>query len=140
MQTLSGLSANSEHYTKIDFIKHYGFTSDLIEKLLKDGVLMPINSDDFTEKEASIVRLVEQFELFGLDYEIIKNYASHAKGVSNLEREVQKKLCSITTEENFSTLWKIMFETLFNAKEYVFSRHTHKVLFDVLKEEMKQKD
>jgi len=140
MQTLSGVEPHSKHYTKEEFLSEYGFKESLVDALLEDGILMPISSDDFTEKEASILRLVEDFQEVGLEYEIIKKYVSHAKELSILEKDIQKKLCGSRTEENFSTLWKIMFETLFNAKEYVFNRQTHKVLFDVLKEEMKRKD
>jgi DNA-binding transcriptional MerR regulator len=140
VQTLSGIPPAAEHYTRKEFIDHYGFEEALLDKLLRDGLLMPINANDFTEKEASIIRLIEKFEEVGADYEIIKKYASLAKELSTLEREVQKELCGVRTDENFSTLWKIMFETLFNAKEYIFHRYTHKVLFDVLKEEMKHKD
>jgi DNA-binding transcriptional MerR regulator len=140
MQTLSGIPAQTKHYTKKEFLKEYGFKEDLVDKLLEDGILMPISSDDFTEKEASILRLVENFKEVGIEYEILQKYVTHAQELSTLEREIQEKLCGSRTDENFSTLWKIMFDTLFNAKEYIFSRYTHKVLFDVLKGEMKRKD
>jgi len=140
MQTLSGIPSDAKHYTKKDFLAYYGFENNLLERLLKDEVLIPIGCDDFTEKEASIIRLIEKFQEVGVDYEIVKRYVKHAKELSNMEREIQKELCGARTDENFSTLWKIMFETLFNAKEYVFSRHTHKVLFDMLKEEMKREN
>ena len=136
MQTLSAIPSGARHYTKEEFTNHYGFDTDLLEKLLDDGILIPINSDDFTDKEASIMRLIEKFEEVGIEYRIIKEYVYHAKELAILEHTVQQKLCSMRTDENFSTLWKIMFEALFNAKEYIFSRYTHKVLYKALKDEI----
>ncbi|MBN2817311.1 MAG: MerR family transcriptional regulator [Campylobacterales bacterium] len=136
MQTLSAIPSDAKHYTKEEFIEHYGFDSELLEKLLEDGILVPINSNDFTDKEASIIRLIEKFEELHIEYEIIKEYVQHAKKLSELEHSVQKKLCSVRTDEDFPTLWKIMFETLFNAKEYIFSRYTHQVLYKALKDEI----
>ena len=137
MQTLTAIPSGAKRYSKDEFIAYYGIERSLIEKLLNDGILMPINKE-FTDKEASVIRVIEKFEDVGVEYEIIKEYVSHAKAISELELKIQKKLCSVRTDENFSTLWKIMFETLFNAKEYIFSRHTHKGLFDALKDEIKR--
>ena len=136
MQTLSAIPTGAKHYTKKEFIEHYDIDIKLLDKLLNDGILVPINSDDFTEKEASIVRLIEDFRDIGIEYSLIKTYVHHAKILAELEHDIQNQLCSIRSDENFSTLWKIMFETLFNAKEYLFSRYTHKVLFKALKEEI----
>lgn len=140
MQTLSDISADDKHYTKKEFLTHYKIEKSFLEELLKNEILLPLNPDDFTDKEASIIRLVEQFKEVGVDYEIIKEYVAHAKKLSILECEIQAKLCAHRTESNFSTLWKIMFETLFNAKKYIFCRHTHKLLFEMLKKEMKSKN
>lgn len=137
MQTLSSVSKDEKHFTKSEFIQHYDVDSSLLEKLLDDGILVLTNDNDFTQKEASIIRLIEDFNELGIDYEIIKKYVSHAKELSELEHKIQLKLCSARTDENFSTLWKIMFGTLLNAKEYLFSRYTHKVLFKALKDELK---
>jgi len=137
MQTLSAIPTEATHYSKTEFIQHYKHDEKLLNKLLTDGILMPINPNDFTDKEASIIRLIEKFNELGLDYEIIKKYVYHARELAKLEHQVQKSLCEVRTDENFSTLWKIMFETLFNAKEYIFSRYTHSVLFKALKEEIK---
>ena len=137
MQTLSAIPNGATRYTQDEFVEYYGIEKALIVRLLKDGILIPIN-EEFTDKEASIIRVIEKFEDLGIEYEIIKEYVSHATALSKLEMQVQKKLCSIRTDENFSTLWKIMFETLFNAKEYIFSRQTHKVLFESLKDELKR--
>ena len=136
MQTLSNIPKGAKRYTKDEFIQHYGIEATTLEKLLNDGVLMPINGE-YTDKEASLIRLIEQFEDVHVEYAIIKEYVHHARALSVLELNIQQKLCSIRTDEKFSTLWKIMFETLFNAKKYIFSRYTHKVLFETLKDEIK---
>jgi DNA-binding transcriptional MerR regulator len=140
MQTLSDIPTGAKHYTKKEFIEHYGFEEKLLDKLLDDGILMPICSDDYTDKEASIIRLIEKFQEVGIEYSIIKEYVHHAKALSELERQIQGQLCSVRSDENFSTLWKIMLDTLFNAKKYIFSRYTHKVLFRALKDEMAKND
>ncbi|QOY52129.1 MerR family transcriptional regulator [Candidatus Sulfurimonas baltica] len=136
MQTLSAIPAGAKHYTKEQFIEHYDFDIKLLEQLLSDGVLVPLADDDFTEKEASIIRLIEDIRETGVNYTLIKNYVHHAKELAKIEYEMQIQLCSVRSDENFSTLWKIMFETLFNAKEYLFSRYTYKVLFKALKDEI----
>ena len=136
MQTLSAIPVGATHYTKVKFIKHYNINISLLEKLLDDGILVPITDDDFTDKEASIIKMIEDFIELGLDYNLIKIYVFHAKELALLEHQMQKQLCDVRSDENFSTLWKIMFDTLFNAKEYLFSRYTHKVLFKALKDEM----
>jgi len=139
MQTLSAIPSSATHYSQKAFIKEYAFGDLLVQTLLKDGVLSPLGENDFTDKEASIVRLVEKFQEVGVEYEIIKQYVSHARSLAQLELTMQQQLCNVRSEENFSTLWKIMFETLFNAKEYIFSRATHKVLFEALKDEINKK-
>jgi DNA-binding transcriptional MerR regulator len=140
MQTLSDIPAGTKHYTKAEFIEHYGFEANLLEQLLKDGILMTIGDNGFTDKEASIIRLIEKFQEVGLECSIIKDYVYHAKSLADIEHQIQLKLCSVRNEENFSTLWKIMLETLFNAKKYIFSRYTHKVLFKALKDEISKND
>ena len=136
MNTLSGISVNTQHFSKDEFISHFDIDIKLLSKLLNDGILMPISENDYTQKEASIISLVENFIDVGIDYEIVKKYVKHAKILSELEHEMQKKLCDVRSEENFSTLWKIMFDTLFNTKEYIFNRSTYKVLYKALKEEI----
>ncbi|QFR50380.1 MerR family transcriptional regulator [Sulfurimonas lithotrophica] len=136
MQTLINIPPGAQHYTKNKFIDHYDFDIQLIDKLLNDGILMPVNENDFTEKEASIIRMIENFNEVGVEYDIIKKYVHHAKELSLLEQEMQKKLCSVKDDENFSTLWKIMFDALFNAKDYIFSRYTYKVLHQTVKDEL----
>lgn len=136
MNTLSSIPMGAVHYTKEQFLKHYTIDSKLLEQLLEDGVIVPINDDDFTEKEASIVKLVRSFNEVGVDYAIIKEYVKHAKALSELESTMQIQLCSVRSDENFSMLWKIMFESLFNAKEYLFNRYTYKVLLKSLKDEI----
>ena len=136
MQTLSAIPAGAPHYTKNEFIEHYDIDTKILEDLLNDGILVPIDDNDFTDKEASIIRLVEDFKDVGIEYDIIKTYVYHAKELSQLEYKIQTQLCGIRSDKNFPTLWKIMFETLFNAKKYLFSRYTHKVLFKALKDEL----
>jgi DNA-binding transcriptional MerR regulator len=136
MNTLASIPSGVMHYSKEQFLKHYDIDSKLLEQLLEDGVLVPINDDDFTEKEASIVKLVLSFDAVGVEYEIIKEYVKHAKALSELESIMQMELCSVRNDENFSMLWKIMFESLFNAKEYLFNRYTYKVLLKSLKDEI----
>lgn len=136
MNTLSSIPIGAVHYTKEEFLKYYNIDSKLLKELLEDGILVPINDDDFTEKEASIINLVVSFKEVGVDYSIIKSYLEHAKALSELESKMQMQLCSVRSDENFSMLWKIMFETLFNAKEYLFKRYTYKVLLKSLKDEV----
>ena len=137
MHTLSAIPVNAKHFSKQEFIAFYDIDTKLLETLLNDGVLVPISADDFTDKEASIIRLVENFKEVGLDYELLKAYVFHARELASIEYQVKDKFCDIRNEENQTTLWKIMFETLFNAKEYLFSRYTHKLFFQGIKDEMK---
>ncbi|MDP3119689.1 MAG: MerR family transcriptional regulator [Sulfuricurvum sp.] len=136
MNTLSSIPIGAVHYTKEQFLKYYNIDSKFLEQLMNDGILVPIHDEDFTEKEASIVKLVLSFKAVGIDYAIIKEYVEHAKALSELESKMQMQLCSVRSDENFSMLWKIMFESLFNAKEYLFNRYTYKVLLKSLKDEI----
>lgn len=136
MNTLGSIPSDALHYTKNEFIKEFKVDKKFLQELLNDGILVPLSDNDFTDKEASIVRLVESFKEVGVDYEILKEYVKHAKALSELDSKMQQQLCSVRDNENFSTLWKIMFETLFNAKEYMFNRYTYKVLFKTLKNEV----
>lgn len=136
MNTLSAISLESTHYTKEEFIAEFHVDNELLERLLDDEILMPINDNDFTEKEASIIKLISYFNEVGIEYEILKLYVYHAKALSLLEHQMQTKLCDVRNDENFSVLWKIIFETLFNAKEYIFNRQTYKAFFSTLKSEI----
>jgi DNA-binding transcriptional MerR regulator len=138
MQTLSGIAAGDTHYTKAHFLEHYGFDAGELDTLLEEGVLMPIGEDDYTDREASIVRLVEDFSEVGVDHDILKRYVYHAKALADLESQIQIKLCDRRNEDNFSRLWKVMFDTLFNAKQYLFSRYTYRAMLRTLKEEVSQ--
>ena len=139
MQTLSGITPQMDHYTQKELLDMYGFNEDLINKLLQDEIVSPIKSDDFTQKDVGVISLVLLFEELGLEYEILKKYVTYAKELAALEQELQEKLCSVRDEDNFSMLWKVMFETLFNTKEYIFKRHTHKRMLHMLKKELKEK-
>lgn len=136
MNTLSSIPSGAIHYTKEQFLKYYNLDSKLVKQLLDDGILVPVNDNDFTEKEISIIKLVISFNEVGVEYAIIKEYVAHAKALSELESKMQMQLCSVRSDQNFPMLWKIMFETLFNAKEYLFNRYTYKVLLKSLKEEI----
>jgi len=136
MNALGSIPIDSKHYTKKEFIEKFKVDEKTLKRLLRDEILLPIRDDDFTEKEASIVELVENFKNVGIDYEILKSYVYHAKEISNLEHKMKMQLCIDPSNENFSTLWKIMFETLFNAKSYIFSRNTYRVFFSSLKNEL----
>ncbi len=136
MNTLSAVPIDAIHYTKDEFITRYELDEELVETLLKDEILLPIDDDDYTEKEASIVELVEDFKDVGVDYQLLRSYVLQAKELSRLEHQIKIQLCTQTNDENFSTLWKIMFETLFNAKEYIFSRNTYREFFSIIKNEI----
>ena len=136
MHTLSGVPVNTEHYTKDEFLETFNVDQTLVEQLLKDEILMPIDKNDYTEKEASIVKLVQHFKEVGIEYELLKSYVIHAKALSKLEHQMQLQLCDTRNDRNFSTLWKIMFDTLFNAKEYIFNRNTYQVLRHAIKHEI----
>ncbi len=138
MNTLSGESTTLQHYTRSEFIEYFDIDERLLEQLLNDNILIPLDENNFTQREASIINLVEDFIEVGVDYTVLKEYVKHAKIISELEQKMQKDLCRAKSEDNFSTLWKIMFETLFNTKEYIFNRSTYKVLHQSLKDELKK--
>jgi hypothetical protein len=137
MNTLSEIPSDAEHYSKQEFIKHFNVDTMLLEELLQDGIVLPLNEDDYTDREASIIKLVSYFKEVGVDYSILKAYVHHAKILSELEFQMQTQLCSVRNDENFSKLWKIMFESLFNAKNYLFNRNTYQVLLNAVKSEIK---
>lgn len=136
MQTLGNIPNDAKHYSKDNFLKEYNLDAKFLEKLLSDEILIPLGEDDFTQKEVSLIKLVHSFEEVGADYKVLKKYVYCAKLLAEIESEMLNDLCSIRDDENFSALWKIMFETLFNAKEYIFSRKTHKILYSTLKDEI----
>ncbi len=136
MNTLSAASLDSRHYTKEEFIREFTVDRELLERLLEDEIVMPVDDDDFTEKDASIVRLVNYYNEVGIEYEILKLYVFHAKALSMLEHKMQTQLCLLRNDDNFNTLWKIVFETLFNAKEYIFNRQTYRSFYTTLKNEL----
>ncbi|MCO4845024.1 MAG: MerR family transcriptional regulator [Sulfurovum sp.] len=137
MNTLSAIASDAKHFTKKEFIEDFNVDVTLLETLLEDGILLPVHEDDYTDREASIIKLVLYFKEVDLDYNILKAYAHHAKALSELEYQMQTQLCSARNDQNFSTLWKIMFESLFNAKTYLFNRNTYKVLINAVKNEIK---
>ena len=136
MNTLSTEHAHYTQYDKKHFIEHFDIDKELLERLEAQGIVIPITQGQYTKKDASIINLVEYFLEVGVSYEILKEYVKQARILSELEKKMQEELCAVRTEENFTTLWKIMFETLFNAKEYIFNRATYKILYKSLKEEL----
>jgi DNA-binding transcriptional MerR regulator len=137
MQTLCD-DAGLEHYTKEEFIEHFALEESLLEKLLEEEIVVPVNGY-FTKKDATMITLVEHFVEVGVPYSILQEYVKHAKILAKLEGEMLKNLCDVRTEENFTTLWKIMFDTLFHAKKYLFNRATYTMLFQRAKEELGKK-
>lgn len=135
MNTLSLVSKDEKYYTKDEFLEHFKIDKKLLDKLLGDGLIIPLNDDEFTDKDIPVIKLVESFAKVGVEYEIIKQYALHAIEISKLERMMQQQLCGVRTDDNFTILWEIMFDTLFKAKEYVFNRHTYKTFLKAIMED-----
>lgn len=135
MNTLAGENA-LEQYNVENFLEHFDIDKTTYEKTLNAGLIIPTHKNYLTKKDAAIIMLAEEFEDVGVDYTILKEYLHHAQVLAKLEQKMQKELCSVKTEENFSQLWKIMFDTLFNAKEYIFNRCTYELLRETLKEEI----
>jgi len=135
MNTLSLVSINEEFYTKEEFIEHFNVDKKLLDKLQKEGVVVPLSQEQYTQRDATVIELVESFTSVGVEYEIIKTYVYHAKAIAELERKMQQQLCNVRTDDNFTTLWEILFNSLFKAKEYVFNRHTYKTFLKALKED-----
>lgn len=138
MNTLSAIPSDAEHFTKELFIERFHIDAGLLEELLNDGILLPVNKDDYTDREAGIIKLVTYFKEVGVDYSILKAYVHHAKALSELEYQMQTQLCGVRNDKNFSTLWKIMFESLFNAKTYIFNRNTYQILLNSVKNDIRQ--
>lgn len=136
LNTLSAIPSDAKHYTKSQFIELYKVDEALLDQLIEDEIIVPIEADDFTDREASILKTINYFQEVGIEYDILKLYVYHAKALSLLEYQMQDKLCDIRNDENFSTLWKIVFETLFNVKNYIFNRHTYKRYFSTVKNEI----
>ena len=138
MNTLSGIPVDAKHFTKDEFIEHFQIDPELLDTLIKDGILIPLQENDFTQSDANMVKLVTYFNEVGVDHSILKAYAHHAKALSELESQMQTQLCDVRNDKNFSLLWKIMFDSLFNAKNYLFNRNTYRVLLNAVKNEIKQ--
>jgi len=136
MNTLSRIPSDAEHYSKAGFVEAFGLDGAVVDRLLKQGILLPTAPDDFTLKEAAVVKLADMFESVGIAPDLLAEYAKHAKTLATLERQMQQQLCQVRTDENFSMLWKILFETLFTAKPYLFDRNTYHTFVSALKEEL----
>ncbi len=136
MNTLSHIPSDAKHYTLSAFVETFGLDTQRVQRLIDAGILLPTAPDDFTRKDAAIVKLAEMFEDVGVSYDILEAYAKHARALAALERQMQQSLCDVRTDETFSTLWKIMFETLFTAKPYLFDRTTYHAFVTALSEEV----
>jgi len=136
MNTLSRVPADAEHFTKAAFIETFDLDGERVERLLESGVLLPTAPEDFTHKDAAVVRLADMFERVGVASDILETYAEHAAALAAVERKMQQALCQVRTDENFSTLWKILFETLFTAKPYIFDRTAYHAFVAALKAEL----
>ncbi len=138
METLSGLEHDETYYSKEELLSMVTLDQTLIEQLIEDKVLLPTDPNGFTDKDLSVIRLIEKFNSVDVEYSILKEYASHASALAELEGSVVKSLCAKRDEENFSTLWQITFEMLLNIKPYIFNRNTHEVFKEKLKGEILQ--
>jgi len=136
MSTLSHLTPDAVHYGKAEFVAAFDLDAAQVDRLLKAGILLPTGENDFTQKEAAIVKLADAFERVGVAPDILRTYAEHARALAVLERQMQQSLCRVRTDDNFSTLWEILFEALFTAKPYLFDRSTYKIFVSALKEEI----
>ena len=136
METLGGLDHDESYYSKEELLSIISLDQTLLERLVDDKVLLPIDPDRFTDKDLSVIRVIEKFNSVNVEYAILKLYASHASALAELEGEVIKSLCEKRDEKNFSTLWQITFELLLSVKPYIFNRHTHEIFKNKLKEEI----
>ena len=136
MNTLSGESSKMKQYKRSDFIEYFDIDEKLLAMLLQDKILIPLDEDAYTQKDASVIVLVENFIEVGVDYSILKEYVKHGRILADLEQKMQMDLCQVKNDKNFSILWKIMFETLFKTKEYILNRSTYKSLHKSLKDEL----
>jgi DNA-binding transcriptional MerR regulator len=137
MQTLCD-DAGLEQFSKENFLEYFALDKELVEKLLKDEIVIPVNGY-FTKKDATMVTLVEHFLEVNVPYTLLKEYIYHAKSLAKIEEEMLQNLCDVRNEENFTTLWKIMFDTLFYAKKYLFNRASYFMLFKRAKEETQKR-
>lgn len=136
LETLSGVDSKTKVYTREEILILTGIDEKQLNTLLNEEIIVLTKDNYFTEKEISLITLVSSFEELGLSYEILIKYIKHAKEMAKIEIQMSKELCDLRDDENFSKLWKITFETLFNAKSYLFNRQTHKEFVHLLKDEM----
>jgi DNA-binding transcriptional MerR regulator len=137
MKTLSD-DSSLPTYSKEGFVEHFDINTELLNQLIEDDIIIPVNNY-FTKKDATVINLVENFLEVGVDYDILGEYVRHAKALALLEEKMLENLCDVRNEENFTSLWKIMFDTLFHAKKYIFNRATYSILFKNLKKELSKK-
>ena len=140
MQALEGIEENQRYYTKKEVLKKFSIKESFLNDLLLTEIVMPIKEDQYGNKEVAMIRLVQNFESVGVDYKILKKYVEHAKELAVLERELKNQTCDRKDKEEFSTLWGIIFETIFTAKPYILNRLTHKEYLKILEEEVNQQN
>jgi DNA-binding transcriptional MerR regulator len=136
MNTLNNTPSDAQRYSLSDFIDTFQFDASYVQQLLNEEILLPTSKDNFTHKDAAIVKLAAMFQSSGVAPDILKEYTKHAKALATLEQQMQKQLCDIRTDENFSTLWRILFESLFTVKPYIFNRTTYHAFLANLKDEL----
>lgn len=137
MQSLTGMSKDQPLYEKDAFLEACGIDAALLEKLIKDEIIIPLAQMRFGSKELSMVRLVKAYIDMGLEYDILYRYLYHAKMMAELEGELQQSLCGLDVErDHFEQLWKILFDTVFTAKPYLQQRQTQLVFSQILDTEM----
>lgn len=139
MSTLSGLEPDANTYTKAELLALTTIDEGLLDTLLDESILMPLKPDEFSDKELSLIKVIEKFQSVGVASPILLQYARHASELASLEETMLQSLCDKRDDENFSTLWQIMFETLFTVKPYLFNRHTHETFKERLKEELEMR-
>lgn len=136
LEALTNLNENTKTYSKEELLKEVSVSEEELNSLIKSSVIIPISEDKFNDRDLSILKLIENFNSVGVEIDILIEYAKHAKELAKLESKLQKSLCKKRSDENFSTLWHIQFETLFSAKSYIFNLHTYKEFVKNLKDEV----
>jgi len=134
LNALGHIPTGTKHYKKSQFINAFELDAKLVDRLLKKGILIPTDEDDFTQKDAAIVKLITMYERFGIALDILEAYVEQAKILAALELQIQQQLCVSRTDKNFSELWKLLYETFFSAKPYLFDRTLYHALNTLLEE------
>ncbi len=132
------IGSNKDEYTKNELLIKSSISGKELNNLIKEEIIIPIDENKFSDKDLSILKLIQKFNEIGISTKILKDYVKYSKELAKLNSKLQKDLCKVRSDENFSTLWHIQLETIFNAKEYIFNRHTYREFMNNLKEEVKE--